>query len=330
MDFSARLANRWQPWFRAVDALGEDTRIRWGKLSLEGELLASGSAPHEHYDGVGLFAKLLREHEGYAGGLPELKQRAPEPRRRFDVVSRVLRAPDRPPLPWKHVVLRPSADPSPAFAWTLLSEEETRRFLSSGRARLFPSASVLHALQEAVVPELVHRAKAYVWLVPVNMRGAVPSPREESHNQISFLPVGMGHGANEGDVGKAMRDALKADLHWGTWDAMGVRAALGETFLRGFTRFLYSGVKRQGGTGWLGSFSFGGVLAPPAGTTAKYAWFGVPPTSLMWPISAGAFAWGGRMTFALQVHPSLRKDRSWAEAAVAAWKERALAGSKKG
>jgi hypothetical protein len=102
---------------------------------------------------------------------------------------------------------------------------------------------------------------------------------------------------------------------------MGVRALLGVHVVRLFAGLLYKKMERQRGTGWLGSFSFGGVHPSDA---ARFAWFGLPPVSLMWPIGAGAFAWGGRMSFGLQVHDALGKDRAWAERAVLRWKELAL------
>ena len=323
MSIANRLADRWEPWFLAINALGENTQIRWGKVGQDGDLIESGLVPHKDHDGIGIFLKLLREHESFTGAIPTLRQKPPPPRRRVDVALRVLRAPDRPPLPWRKLDLRASAALPDAFAFTVLSTEETRALVvPSGRRKAMLSCRVLHALNSAVVPDLVSANDANVWLLPVNMRGAVPTSGELA-NQISFLPIGIREGGTALDVQQAMREMLRADIHWGTWDAMGVRAMLGPTFVRVFTRRLYRGLVRRGGTGWLGSFSFGGVVAA-AGVTPKFAWYGVPPTSLMWPISAGAFAWGGRMSLALQVHASLRRDASWAEGAVRAWKERAL------
>lgn len=306
-----------------MDALGEDTRIRWGKIGLDGVLLETGLVPHKDHDGIGLFLKLLREHEGFTGTMPKLRQTPPPSRSRLEVLVRVLRAPDRAPLPWKQTDLGPSSALPDAFAYTLLSHDETRALVAQGaRGKAMLSCRVLHALHAAVVPDLVTESDRSVWLVPVNMRGAVRAASELA-NQISFLPIGVKNGASAFDVQQAMRDMLRADLHWGTWDAMGLRAALGQRFTRAFTQHLYRGLVRRGGTGWLGSFSFGGVVAAE-GVTPRFGWYGVPPTSLMWPISAGAFAWGGQMSLALQVHASLGKTASWAEGAVLAWKKRAL------
>ena len=318
-----RVTDRWAPWFSAMEALGEDTRIRWGKIGLDGVLLESGLVPHGAHDGIGLFVKLLREHEGFTGEMPKLRQTPPPARRRLDVALRVLRAPDRASLPWKHFDLRPSSALPAAFAYTVLSQDETRALIAPrGRAKAMLSCRVLHALHSAVVPDLAGASDRNVWLVPVNMRGAVKTA-DELANQISFLPIGLRDGASALDIQQTMRDMLRADLHWGTWDAMGLRALLGRHFVRAFTRHLYRGLVRRGGTGWLGSFSFGGVVAAQ-GVTPKFAWYGVPPTSLMWPISAGSFAWGGQMSLALQVHDSLGKNASWAAGAVEEWKRRAL------
>jgi hypothetical protein len=322
MSVKGRLEDRWSPWFRAMEALGEDTRIRWGKLSREGEVLATGEVRHEDHDGVGLFVKLLREHEGFTGAAPTLMQKAPPWRGRYDIATRVLRAPDRAPLGWRSMNLRTSRELPDAFAFTLLDEAETARVVSPKKARAILSCRVLYALHTSVIPDLAVPCDRDVWLLPVNMRGPVKT-KSEVANTISFLPIGITTKATAIDIQRGLRGMHKANLHWGTWDAMGVRAALGYRFLRVFTRHLYRGLRRQGGTGWLGSFSFGGIVAEQ-GATPKFAWYGCPPTSLMWPISAASFVWGGRMSLALQVHASLGRDRAWASSAIDAWKTRLL------
>ena len=49
MFIANRLADRWEPWFLAINALGENTQIRWGKVGQDGDLIESGLVTRDEY-----------------------------------------------------------------------------------------------------------------------------------------------------------------------------------------------------------------------------------------------------------------------------------------
>ncbi|MBZ0233432.1 MAG: hypothetical protein K8M05_13985, partial [Deltaproteobacteria bacterium] len=192
-------------------------------------------------------------------------------------------------------------------------------FAAARAAGASVSSYLLHALTEAVVPELAEPSATVTWAVPVNMRGPVRVVPEDA-NASSLMPVDVPRGAAPAAVHGALQQALAANLHWGKWDQLRTAARLGRRILRKKVAAHYrtagSGAARVGVFSNVGVWS--GASEPDVGVIA----YGVPV--LPDPLFAVALTWNGKLALSLRAHPSLGVDDATVARWLDAWCERAL------
>jgi len=306
--------------FEELAGLGERTDIRFGRIT--GEAVDWVDTPHARCDGLGALARLLRR-DGHTVALPTL---SPSRRPGFlRTLWAILRhdpgAERRPCVPWRRFEgAKAPAGPASRPAWRLLQAEASARIEAAAEARgVSGNSLLLSALDRAAAPRLVREPQPSLWLMPVNMRGAVKIERD-TQNQSSFLPVAVPRDGEPEAVHGEVRRLLSAQVHWAAW-------AVAVVLPRWVSRARYSAyVKKyhaRPGHPWLGTFSNLGAWDVPDG---RDGWVFAPPTARTVPLAAGAITLRGRLGLALDAHPVLDLPPGELFELLDAWIDAALRG----
>ncbi len=328
-------------WYSFLEELGESVDIRFVRTRLGSAEGQWYSLTHRSFDGLGGFAHLLRE-SGYEPGAlpaiqPALRRRGwlADPLSKLRALLRMATYPPRGRVPWRRVErgwrargaegagdpARPReaaavADAIPtAAAWRVLSSAETEQLLARAKEQgITLNSLLLWALNRALVAALVDAPQdrfAGTWMVPVNLRGAVPASRD-TDNQSSFLTVRVSPKDDAARLHARIEREKATGLHWAAWRVAkwGTRVSV-----RLARRKVYSDYRRPGHP-WMGAFSNLGSW-DVAGAPPDEAWLIFPSVSLVRPLSAGALTYGRKLGLSLQAHPALSRDpleaRRWLE-----------------
>jgi hypothetical protein len=315
--------NAFEMWCSALEEMGENTLMRFARSRrLEGSAIETFFFPHSHYDGIGALATLLRSFEGgFTGEIPRGKDaRPPSFWKRLGIFWRDVRSPHKTVVPWKHFEPAKRTGIPSAAGHLVLTEDETARILARvGGASA--NSRLLWALDQVLTPDVARPLPLHLWMMPVNLRGAVPMKSPYS-NYAAQIPVTLTERSQPADVQSAVRAALDEGMHWGAWDSFNFLPRLGEATLRKFVRKYYA----RPGHAWLGVFSNLGEWRPTS-REPQFDWFVLPPVTLAQPIGAGSLTWAGRMTLSIQAHAALTEDPRDAERWLTMWKEAVLAAS---
>ena len=294
-----------RPWFEALESMGEFVGIRFGHIKPGSSEVEWYFLSHIEVDGIGGFAKLLRERGADLRDLPRITHPAPLSWGSFVRSIPQLLGPRR-RLKWKALPTGsplPPNSPTPAVAWHVFSEEQTAKIRRSARSsQVTVNSLLLKYLDRVVRPYLEDPSKAIPWMVPVNMRGKADQP-EDTANHSSY--VGIRVFASEGarDVQRHIYESLAKGRHCANWKAFDA------------TRFTSPGMKRhlirtdRATSQWnLGSFSNLGVWDADKHIDAsgcQGAWLFAPPTLAIQLIGAGCVTFQGKLSLTLHVHPDL-------------------------
>jgi hypothetical protein len=297
-------------WIAALQASGVDTdaliaRVdpdtgpRWYPL------------PHSEFDGVGAFGHLLRQH-GHPdlGGLPQN-----EPQRRPGWLSLLRAGAQFTEFPFGRGVSLRMASSSMAplgrnIAWRVLDEAQTSRLVARAKAEgVSVNAWLLFTLTRSLAPLLDNPARPSRWMIPVNMRGKVRSPRDTA-NHVAYvrLPV------SQSDSARAIQDRIRARLDgfedWWLWYCYRYGSLVGPRLMRILAR-----ADLRWSKPYLGCFSNLGAwnLSGPG------AWICCPPVARTMPVGAGCLTYGGRMGLALRFHSTADDVQEVTDQALRAW-----------
>ena len=121
-------------WFQASEAMGDFMGIRYGRMAAGAQKVDWLFVSHCDCDGIGGFARLLRERGAEISSLP---QTASPCRGVIGPLWNLWRACRQDQGcarrdDWKRVEA-PGSGPSKALAWHVFTEEETRRIRETGR-----------------------------------------------------------------------------------------------------------------------------------------------------------------------------------------------------
>lgn len=311
-------------WFRLMQDRGFEMINRYGCVTgptdddVEWHLL-----PHWEFDGVGAFVHLLRQ-KGIDPSIPTLP-----PRRRGSgwglrwltmirgIISYLKVVPIHAAL-WKRLEvvagLRREAGQTGLCVYRILSPEETRRLIERARALNVSVHSHLHwSVAETVKGELQEGTGPHLWMVPVNMRGAVrKSPDTSNHQSLVWVDTGIARAAK--DIDRQLEKRFGEAIHWGAWLVLNLGRLIGE---KGMKRLL-DRVERIGDR-WVGTFSNLGAWKIESGP-----WIGFVPVSRSSPLGASCVTVNDRMSLMLQAQPEICGDRATLERWLARWAAHAL------
>jgi hypothetical protein len=280
--------------------------------------------PHARFDGLGGLAHVLRNTFRREIVLPSSKERTPSWLARVVAAVRCLVRRYPRPMLWREEDARWEASSveraaPTAFAWALLSEEETSAVREHARARgVSLNAWLLHGLTQATLPRLVPNSGLIEWIVPLNMRGTVTTAHDTA-NAAWTVDVVFEPAAEPRAVDAAIRRQVERRAHWGAFQLMSLLRYLRPSVLRDVAgREML--VRKHG------CFSNMGMLgaADDASGAPREWWMAFNPVLRSRPVGAACLTWERRLALTLQLHPALARDPVVARTWLDDWTGRAL------
>ena len=308
------------PWFNACEDLGEYIGIRFGRIAPGTSVPEWFFLRHIDYDGIGGFAKLLRERGANLPRLPQLKHPAsPSWLPLVNMLPRFLKP--RQKVRWQSLECDPEVGKTPqpprAVAWHIFDETSTTQIRRACRKNSFTINSfLLKHLTKAIRPFLEDESSVVPWMVPVNVRGKVFRERDTA-NFTSYVGVKVRSYETIHDVHKSIYAALGRGEHWANWYAY--KAATWTTL--GMKKFMIKNDLAM--SQWnLGSFSnLGDWDAEKTNTqpTCSGGWLFAPPVLRCQLIGAGCVTFQNRLSLTIQAHPDLTTSPAVAKAWMQNW-----------
>ncbi len=300
--------------FAAMRDSGEDISIIYGSTGP-----AAPRSPkwfevqHDQFDGISGFALVLREQGLRPDAVPTLKADRFTLWRGLQGLVAVLPALKTRPRRWHHFnAARPvrSRPVDERLAWKLLTPQETAAIAAAAKdAGVTVNTLLLHHLDAAVTRRLVPLAADRLWMVPVNLRGAVTRPREASPH-MAFLGVRIQAPSSLGALQDQVTRLRQRGAHWGAWIALHAGRLVGA---RGLRADLVKREKKQ--HGWTGIFSNLGSWSVPGSD----GWIFGPAISRVHPVGAGCVTVNGRMALSIQLHDAFGCDLAVSQALLGEW-----------
>lgn len=256
---------------------------------------------HIECDGIGGFARLLRERGVETGKLPETKHRCRlvlvplwklwrECRRQGKCAVR---------SDWL-VPDQGAARISEALAWHLFTVEETRGIMERCRERgVTVNSFLLKHLDQAVRPQVIRQEATIPWIVPVNLRRNIRKA-DDTANHVSCVEVRIAPDETVEAIHSQILRRLKRGEH---------RANQILMFLGGFLNhaqkvgFLMKDRIQEAGS--IGSFSNLGVWDVGGNSKTGDAWLFCPPVVTGQLLGAGCVTFHGRLGITVQGSPTL-------------------------
>ncbi|MDP4781162.1 MAG: hypothetical protein NWS16_13130, partial [Akkermansiaceae bacterium] len=300
-------------WFRAAEATGEFLGIRYGRMSEGSDEMEWLYVPHVECDGIGGFARLLREKGAVLPSLPVTNH----PDRR---VIRPLLNLFRKRRPVGKLAVRAdwfqdggsAGRVSKAVAWKVFSEEETERIRQKCRREgVTVNSFLLKGLDGAVRPDTREPGAAIPWMIPVNLRGDV-THADDTENHVSSVDVYVSPDDTVAEIQRGMRECLERGEHRANHLILCMGKHLSHRAKLWCVR--KSGDEPKGN---IGAFSNLGVWDAEK-TMAPDTWLFCPPVCNVQLLGAGCVTFQNRLSLMIQGHVGLSERPEM----VVGWMER--------
>lgn len=281
--------------------------IRYGQVS-NGEVRWF-NVSHCECDGIGGFARLLREQGAKILKLPETKHPC---RGIFLPLWKLLRNRD----PSNTSALR--SDWLPAIpnetntveniVWHLFTKDETQAILETCREQeVTVNSFLLHCLDQSVRPEIHSPEKKITWVVPVNLRGDIRYPND-TQNHVSCVEVSIAANDTTQNIHRQILDRLERGEHRANFLLLSIGCILSHQAKVNFLK-----KDRAKPVGNIGSFSNLGVWNFDQQTTAEDGWIFCPPVVTGQRLGAGCVTFNGRLGIATQGNSPSERMQRWIE-----------------
>jgi hypothetical protein len=296
---SIQARNAASQWFRATEALGDFMGIRYGRIPSGSTEVEWFHVSHVECDGVGGFARLLRQRGAAIAKLPSAKKPC---RGIIGPIWRLWRnkrhaPPCSPRGDWLHGHEAKQGTPADS-AWHLFSERETKQLLDACRRQnITVNSLLLRFLDASVRPELGLSDARLAWMVPVNLRGE-GNVADDTANQVSCVDVLIA----PDDSVNAVHEQINHRLAQGEHRANFLLMELGK-FLSHERKMRYLARHRAKPAGNIGVFSNLGSWDPQKRIDAHDAWLFCPPLVTGQRLAAGCVTYQNRLGLMLQTHP---------------------------
>ena len=305
-------------WYRALKDCGESTEIRFGLLESHAQTPTWYSFSHEHRDGIGSFARILRDRGVTITKMPTTRHSSrPSLLHGLAVTKRLLQ-----PREWIRWKTPSTETASPGeltnrngcVAWKLFDQTETQSIRESCRREgVSVNSLLLHSLHRAIEELSTSSSAETRWIVPVNLRTRLTEDDDEI-NQSSFIEPRLRSGATLIDTDRTITDHLDRGEQWVAWRNLRACSRMPMFLLR---RLLQSQRLR-----YQLMFSNLGDWSERVATHEKTnsdAWIFVPPTWFNDSLSAGCLTYGGRLALSIHVHPSVSQQKGLATELMTRW-----------
>lgn len=304
-------------WFRASEATGDFMGIRYGRLACGAGEVEWHHISHLECDGIGGFARLLREHGAV---IPELPQTTNPSRGTLGPLWRLIlgsgvKGPCATRADWKPDVTEPAPPgPSAGVAWHVFTGEETAALRTRCRGQgVTVNSFLLKHLDQAVRSGVRQPHLRVPWMIPVNLRGDIRHP-DDTENHVSCVEAHISPHDTAADIQQQIRHRLDRGEHRANQLLLGVGKILSH---RAKVRFLTWDRARPAGS--IGAFSNLGVWDPEKTSPGGDAWLFCPPVVKGQLLGAGCVTFHGRLSLTLQTHHSLNATPHLAAEWMAAW-----------
>lgn len=281
--------------------------IRYGRIS-NGDVRWF-NVSHCECDGIGGFARLLREHGAEISKLQETKH----PCRgmvlplfrllvnRDKSENAAMRSDWLPAIPTE-------SNTAAKIAWHLFTKDETQAILDNCRKHnVTVNSHLLHGLDQSTRPEILSPEKKITWVVPVNLRGDIRYAND-TQNHVSCVEVKIA--AN--DTTQAIHRQILERLERGEHRANFLLLSLGG-ILSHQAKVNFLTKDRAKPTGNIGSFSNLGVWNLNTESNDEDGWLFCPPIVTGQRLGAGCVTFNGRLGIATQGNSPSERMRRWVE-----------------
>lgn len=311
----ARRGSACARWFSAAEETGEFLGIRFGRVPGGAGEVEWLYVSHSECDGIGGFARLLRERGLDVGALPQTNH----PHRRWvrplwnffcrkrQKEKRAVRA------DWV-TTEKPESEASKAVAWKLFSEEETAEILQGCRKEgVTLNSFLLKHLDLAVRPEVSKKDAVITWMIPVNLRGDVVHA-DDTENHVSSVEVDV----SSDDAAAGIQRGIRERLEQGEHRAKHLLLCMGKHLGRRTKKWLLCKSWDEP-MGSIGAFSNLGVWDAGKVLATDDAWLFCPPLSKVQMLGAGCVTFQNRLSLMVQGNPELTEEDGVAEAWMDRW-----------
>jgi len=273
--------------------------IRFGRLRQGSGEVEWSYVSHCECDGIGAFARLLRECGASLDALPSTS--APS-RSVIAPLWRLWRNRQAPSdcanrSDW-HFDQHPHCGPSKAIAWHLFSEAETASIIHHCRQlQVSVNSFLLKQLDQAVRPDIRRPDARIPWMVPVNLRGDFHLA-DDTENHVSCVDVLIA----AGDLPQHVHEQINQRLQRGEHRANYLLLGIGKVLSLGLKVKLLSR-NRSRPNGNIGAFSNLGVWDSEKRIATDDTWLFCPPVVDGQLLGAGCVTFQRRLALTLQAHP---------------------------
>lgn len=310
-----RKQNAASSWFRASEASGDFMGIRYGRIARGSGDVEWIFVSHCECDGIGGFARLLRERGAAIPDLPRTNnpcQGIIGPLWRFFQARRGgAECANR--RDWE-IPAAPAADVSDPVAWHLFTENETGDILAKcRRARVTVNSLLLKHLDQAVRPDIRRSHLPIPWMIPVNLRGEI-SYADDTENHVSCVEPRI---ARDDSV-EAVQGKIQRRLKRGEHRAAHLLLQLSRPMSHQ-AKMDYLRKDRAKAPGIIGAFSNLGVWDPEKAIATDDLWLFSPPVVKGQLLGAGCVTFHNRLGLTIQAHPELVSSEGIAEGWMQRW-----------
>ena len=312
-------------YFSIQKELGLDIGFRFGHCTRD-QPTTWQALSHDQFDGVGGFAHILRKDGWPVKTLPKSRESGPPSRLSMvlPMIRYVIGKRKVTEVKWKEEHEENKIGTIDAFSKGL-TLGETKRVLTKAKASgVTVNTLLLESINKIVNSHLQQQEKANIWVVPVNIRGAINRANDTS-NHVSFFPVSIEHGQSLSEIQTESKKNLDKKSQWVTWHFLNLtgkkkgRDGIFEMVKSTIDEHLgVTGVFSNLGS-WPHSDDLGSMSEYSKKISDDKTWFFGPNITAAVPVGAGALTWFGKLGLTVQVHPYITKDQSIAQEILDEW-----------
>ncbi len=294
--------------------MGDYMGIRYGRVPDGTGEVEWHFVSHAECDGIGGFARMLREHGVEPGKLPETRHPGRgvivplwnlwRDRRKFEECA------ERTDWP----VPAGERGVSEAVAWHLFTAGETQEIVARCReSGITMNSFLLKHLDQAVRPDTRRTDAKIRWVIPVNLRSEIRDA-DDTANQVSCIEVSIA----PDDTPESIHRQTLHNLNRGEHRANHLLLVAGG-ILSHACKVSFLVKDRAKPAGNIGAFSNLGVWSVPESPASRDGWLFCPPVVTGQLLGAGCVTFQGRLGLALQGHPTLSATPEIAHRWMSRW-----------
>lgn len=258
---------------------------------------------HRHHDGVGAMTKLLETYFGYTyQQMPQMKSfEPPSWWQKLVHLWNFIKLTKKLETDWKSP-RRDMTGKAEIVGAVFFNREEAQLCEKIAREKgASLNSSLLWALDKVVSDHLLTPRSQRKWVNPINMRGSFETPNPYGNNSASII-LNLEGQPKSSEVHQKIRSYFKNRTYIGSWLYTNMAKLIG---LKG-TMMMAKKIKDLG----VGVCSHMGNWPPEGYQTTKpddpeENWAITAPSSQILPVALAAVQWRGKLSFTLQLHPSL-------------------------